>query len=303
MLLEARDKIEPLEKLVGRHFRGRRDELATLAAPQGFGPQQKRVLALTGIGGVGKSALIGRFILFLLDEDVPRPFVYLDFDRTEVDPGSQRKLIERMARNLGLLYAGLPSSQELYALEAIAAGDPNAPEESLADWLPTGGTDEELLRALRSRLELLGRDDLLLILDTFEQVAVRGPEVIRYVADFVELVLRVLPEARVVVSGRGQIALPLDMHPMRLEDLDPESADAVLEARGVDDQAVRSRIAEVMGRSPLVLRLASQAVKSGKLSLDVSRPRHAANGCKVCSIPASSAIFAIPRSSASRIRV
>lgn len=280
VILEARDKLEPLRKLVGTHFRGRREELAMLDAREGFGPGKKRVLALTGIGGVGKSALLGRYVLSLADQPVPRPFVYLDFDRTDVDPARERSLIERMTRNLGLLYAGLASSRDFYAIEAAAAGD--TLEQPLADWLPRGSTDEELLLNLNQRLEFLDTDYFVLIFDTFEQVALRGPDVMHRFANFLQLVLQTLPHARVILSGRGHIALPLDMHRLALKDLDAESADAVLEARGVSERPVRSRIVEVMGTSPLVLRLAAQAVKSGKLGPgDIDRFEAEARSTKV----------------------
>ena len=145
VILEARDNMEPLRKLVGKHFRGRDRELATLAASAGSEPDQKRVLALTGIGGSGKSALIGRYILSLLEQSGPtRPFAYLDFDRSEFDPGNPRKLIERICRNLGLLYAGTPGSRRFYNLEAVSARDP---EFELVEWVVKGNSDEDLLRS------------------------------------------------------------------------------------------------------------------------------------------------------------
>ena len=116
--------------------------------------------------------------------------------------------------------------------------------------------------------DFLGREDLVLIFDTFEQVAIRGPEVMQRFATFIELVLSIFPQARVVISGRGQIALPLDMQLMRLADLDPTVADAVLEALGVADEKRRSQIGRIFGGNPLLLRLAGEAYNSGKLSLD-----------------------------------
>ncbi|WP_341887205.1 hypothetical protein [Variovorax sp. YR752] len=282
VLLEARDKIQPLRKLVGKHFQGREEELAILAEPAGFGPQHMHVLALTGLGGVGKSALIGRYVLTLIDVEVPKPVVYLDFDRAEVDPANPRKLIERIARNLGLLYAGLlgsPASRDFYQLEGIAAGDNIPPNEQLAHWLPKVDTEPELLRGLKQGLN---DDEIVLVFDTFEVVCARGPEVLRRFADFVQLFLSILPRARIVISGRGRIDLPLDMYPMVLKDLDTRSARAVLVSHGVVDEGLQSRILEVMGSSPLVLRLAGQAVKSGKLSLnDINQFDAQARGTRV----------------------
>ncbi|WP_326540923.1 hypothetical protein [Pseudorhodoferax sp.] len=268
VILEARTRIEPLRKLVGTHFRNRVDELATLEAPDGFGAQGQRVLALTGIGGVGKSALIGRYVLSCVDREQPAPVVYLDFDRSEVDAGNPQRLVELMARQLGLLYAGRAASAGFYALEAASASDVPYLDQQLADWLPAGSTVEAMLAGLGRRLDGLGRGDLVLIFDTFELVSVRGPEIAGRFAGFVRAVLGTLPAARVVVSGRGRITLDLDMHAMALKNLDPLSADAVLLARGVADSQMRARIIEAMGCSPLVLRLAATAVQNGRLRLD-----------------------------------
>lgn len=266
VILEAREKIEPLRKLAGSHFRGRDEELALLRDPEGFGPNHKRVLAITGIGGSGKSAVIGRHLLSLLDQPLPGPWAYLDLDRGEVDITSPRKLIERIARNLGLLYAGLDDAETrgFNALESFAASD--VVEDVFKSWLPTGDSDEALLEALNLRIEQLGAGDLLLVFDTFEQAAVRGPDVINNFAKFIELVLAKIPRARIVFSGRGSIPMPLDMESRQLKDLDEKSADSVLKSYGIEDAAFRQRILKVMGRNPLSLRLASAAFTSKRLS-------------------------------------
>jgi hypothetical protein len=268
VILEARTTIEPLRKLVGTHFRNRDDELATLQSPDGYGEEHKRILALTGIGGVGKSALIGRYVLASVDRDLPEPVVYLDFDRSEVNAANPRRLLELVARSLGLLYVGQQASAGFYQIEAASAGDAPSSVRQLADWMPIGNTLADMMAGLGHRLRSLGREDLVLIFDTFELVSALGPEIAERFADFVRGFLTILPAARVVISGRGKIVLPLDMHALVLKDLDPLNADAVLQARGVADAALRLRIIEVMGRSPLVLRLAATAVLNERLKLD-----------------------------------
>lgn len=264
-ILEAREKIEPLRKLVGTHFRGRGEQLALLRSPSGYGPEDRRILALSGVGGVGKSALLGCHLLELLRAVPQPPWVYLDFDRSEVDPGDTRKLIELIARNLGLLYVGLEQSVAFYALESASAGDAFLDRTDLP--VAAGADTEDLLAALRQRVEeQAGNGSLLVVFDTFEQVMVRGATVVAAFTGFVTKLLEALPQARVIISGRGEIALPLDMHKVHLEDLDPASAEAVLEARGVADPALREKVIAQMGCSPLVLRIASEAIASGKLT-------------------------------------
>jgi tetratricopeptide (TPR) repeat protein len=263
-LIEGRQKVAPLRKLVGTHFRGREIELALLRDQRGFGPEHKRVFALTGLGGVGKSALLGQLILERIDRNSPPPVVYIDFDRSEANPANPRGLIELIARNLGLLYAGSDQARGALALESASAGD--IPSVSLNLPVAPGATQAELLAALNSFVrDLPASEPPLFVFDTFEQVMVRGPAVVGAFASFLDALLEALPNARIILSGRGDIAVPIDLHQLRLTELDEEASDAVLEARGLSDPEVRRSIFDTVGGSPLMLRLVSRAIKSGEL--------------------------------------
>jgi hypothetical protein len=72
-----------------------------------------------------------------------------------------------------------------------------------------------------------------------------------------------LPDMRVLVSGRGVIREFTDDGSTRiiqLGDLDTEDAESLLEDLGVPDPALRARIVEQFGRSPLTLHLAARAL-------------------------------------------
>lgn len=263
-LIEARERIGPLRRLVGEHFRGRANELAELRNASGFGPAKRRVLALAGVGGVGKSALLGRHILSLLAEEPPPPVAYIDFDRLEADPSDPRSLLEAIARSLSLIYADRESVEGFYALESSAAGDTNA--VAFDPRLPAGVSLKVLFEAMNERIERLPYcDRTLIVFDTFEQVMRRGPAVLEAFSAFLKDLLGYVPSSKVILSGRGDIRVPVEHHIVRLVNLDLESADAVLEARGVRDEAIRAKIIETMGTSPLVLRIAAGAVLSGQL--------------------------------------
>jgi hypothetical protein len=266
-ILAAREQIEPLQRLVGSHFRGRIDELALLGDTDGFGPENQKVLVLTGVGGVGKSALLGKHILDLLDQTPPPPVVYVDFDRSDAEAADPKRMIEVIARSLSLIYAG--SEQELIfvALESASAGDTDAARFEVV--LPTHADPETLLHALAEQVKQLPRsDETLFIFDTFEQVMRRGSAVVERFEDFLRELLAALPFARAILSGRGQIKIHMPRHDRHLGDLDAESADAVLEARKISDPDVRRKLIQTIGTSPLMLRIGSAAVLKGQLNTD-----------------------------------
>lgn len=266
VLLDSQRRIEPLRKLVGKHFRGREEELNTLRRRRYFGEDKERVLVLTGNGGTGKSALLGKRILEMLEQMPPAPVVYIDFDRSEVDPEKPRGVVETIARSLGLLFSGTDSGQHFIALESASAGDVAVPELDL--FLSPNADVEELVAALAERIAALPTSEgALFVFDTFEQVMMRGARVVGDFHKFLKALLEAVPGALAVLSGRGDVAWPDAKVSIKLTDLDQKSADAVLAARGVKDPQQRRRIYDALGGSPLLLRIASTAFLSGGLDL------------------------------------
>src|SRR4029077_14999924 len=102
--IERMETITPFRELTGQHFRGRVSELGELRAHAASEPGTSQTLVLEGLGGTGKSALLGKFLLDLEAQQEPVHFwTYLDFDDPRVDPTEPRLMIERMARQLALL--------------------------------------------------------------------------------------------------------------------------------------------------------------------------------------------------------
>ena len=118
--LHRRELLDPLRALVGTHFSGRVKELKALrdyvdiVAPTSFfdgwsrwlsntfRKQADRPFLLYGIGGIGKSTLVAQFILEHAAVIGERgfPFVYLDFDRSVLDPMNGLTLLADSARQL-----------------------------------------------------------------------------------------------------------------------------------------------------------------------------------------------------------
>jgi hypothetical protein len=108
--LERATLLAPFRHLTRGFFAGRDSELATLAAYVD-GPDADRhgqapaPILIHGPGGMGKSALLAHFILANSERDATkpdlwRPFVYLDFDRPELDARDLSGVLLAIARQV-----------------------------------------------------------------------------------------------------------------------------------------------------------------------------------------------------------
>ncbi|MBR0820269.1 AAA family ATPase [Bradyrhizobium liaoningense] len=265
-LLERHETIEPLRKLTGTHFRGRKKELARLRAHQRAQQGTRRVLKITGIGGVGKSTLLGKLLLELEQtKGPPPPWVYLDFDHPEVDPNNPARLIELIARRLGLLYAGGDRAHLFHQLESASAGDTSM---AFDIGLGPAASRSELVEALDGVVrQLTLKPSLLLVFDTFEQTQVRGPAVVASFMETIHAILSQLPYARLVISGRGTIEGFSNATSVHLTELDKATALSVLQALGIRSAVTRRRIVQTVGRNPLSLHLSARAIKLKQISV------------------------------------
>ena len=270
-VLERYRRVEPLRRLLGKHFRGRVDEIGELRRhldPEA--PAESPIRVLWGVGGVGKSTLLGKVLLDLEEEG--DPWVYLDFDHPEVDPLDPRRLVELLARQLGQFFASAPVAEAFLAVEFAAADDDSLRFDELSfeglsmEADGDGPTERDLLAVIDRGLQRLPRRPALsVVFDTFEQVQVRGRHAVATVRGLLDTLTEAVPYARILVSGRATVAEWQDVGELRLEDLDDESADAVLQAFGIDDDELRTKVLQRVGTSPLSLRLAADALKSDQL--------------------------------------
>jgi hypothetical protein len=265
---ERRALIDPLRRLVGRHFRGREKELDRIAKHI-RGEEDATRIAVFGPGGTGKSSLLGKVLLGLEEEIAfrPLPFAYVDFDKARHDPRDQHGLVEQIARQLRLLFAAnTEASGDFSAAEAISAGtDLELAAEKLDLDADAAGLDVDgLVRLLGERLHDISPGvPLVLILDTFEEVQVRGPGAIKDVGDLLASFESAMPGMRVIVSGRGDpraMVKDPERDVLPLGDLDEVAADAVLESLGVAPADLRALIIDRFGANPLTLRLAAEAL-------------------------------------------
>lgn len=156
------------------------------------------VLVIAARGGLGKTALIAKFVLdHALAQERPFPFAYLDFDRWALQPREPRLLLVEVAGQVALQYPSLePRLSTLRHRLRAAVVDPLA------------GDVEDAFDEFRYLVRELVRDKglpFLLVLDTMEVVQY-DPQALKGVTAFVDALFAApFPELRVVAAGRADI--------------------------------------------------------------------------------------------------
>jgi cellulose synthase operon protein C len=272
--LDWLELMRPFTTLVGDHFGGREKELRRLreyvdALPsQSFsewftrglgrlsGPNESPLL-IVGLGGMGKSTLLSKFILDHTRRENPHelPFVYMDFDRPGLSAQEPITLLIEMARQLGLQFA--------HARDAFNELC-KAWREQLRNTRSGRDSRKAPLDDLRKQcvaIEITQRP-FLLVLDTFEEVQSHSQAHVRELGRFFSELQSILPRLRVVIAGRARID-PNDFPTETLElgDLDLAAAQGYLQARGVSDARVAKAVASQVGGNPLTLRLAANLIE------------------------------------------
>ena len=271
-----RKLLEPFETIAGDDvFRGRTKELdqlrnyigvvspeTVLGRVRGLfkwaEPERQPAISISGIGGVGKSSLVARFMLehTRLPEDGRVPFGYLDFARVSLDVGDPLGLCMELLRQLDLQFPGDGRFADIRdrAMRQWASGAKVPPESRrlLAA--------QDLLGDVLERMRIVfGPRPYVIVLDTFEEVQYRGEARVRPLWDMLAELQERAPFLRVVVAGRAPVeSLRLAGKRPRqivLGELDDESARAFLKAQGITDETLQGRLVETFGRLPLSLKL------------------------------------------------
>jgi V8-like Glu-specific endopeptidase len=228
-----------LTAIAGPGFRGRKEQLATLR--EWFSEEPPVPMLVTGIGGVGKSALVARFA----SERPPEALLlWLDFDRPDLAPDDAVSVLASLAE------------QAAVQLEGFAATTP----PGASDW-PTAASalGEEMARHLDED------SPPLLVLDSFEvaQYTERHEEL----WPVLEAVAAKVPALRVIVTGRAPVKdlrlLDRPARPLPLEGLSPEDARAWLRENKVKRADVLDRVVELADGIPLILHLAVRLIARG----------------------------------------
>ncbi|MEM8849117.1 MAG: ATP-binding protein [Pseudomonadota bacterium] len=169
-----------------------------------------RPLFVSGIGGVGKSALLARLLRYWQRRRDGPLTIVLDFDRRQLNSGSPFELMREFLRQA---VAGLPDKGFAPEIaDEIAAGLLGLRHELLAEVATTYQSERSLLASiLPDRFDCawashLRGTPIAIIFDSFEALDRRGGTNVKNVLRF-EALLRdrqVLPNLRSVFSGRAE---------------------------------------------------------------------------------------------------
>lgn len=298
--MELLEMLSPFRHLTGRYenkvfvekFRGRQSELSTLrsyvgvAAPQGFTEtigrfvstflsSEKKPLLIFGLGGIGKSTLLSKFILEHAEAHKKDrfPFVYLDFDRPNLSALEPETLLIEASRQLAIQYLDHSTLSadflefhhrwnQSYDTLIGTSGTSQINLKSVAQSQQTSArkTDlqQEFLHLIKQLTEL-EKKPFLIVLDTFEEVQFKGAEFVNEILEFLERLKIDFKNLRTVIAGRAPLDKNLTLQ-LELGDLDPEAACAYLSGTGIQE-AQGKEIVSKIGGNPLSLKLATELVK------------------------------------------
>jgi hypothetical protein len=286
--LARRSAVAVFEHLVDRDFVGRDGELQMLEEQLQFdGPGRER-LVISGAGGVGKTALIGRF---LIDHaEAPErgwfPFTYLPFDSETLDIREPFTLLVAMAAQLdtqaGSLHSASPKVEALresLRLFGIVVANYRDQRFSLqrraSEYAVRGERIESLTSADTQLYDSFGyvlmsaslaqpepwAVPVLLVFDTFEEVVYRAAEDLLGFWSMLDHLQDRVPQLKIILAGRGELERSLGFRypaiSLRLDNLEHDDAVRLLTRLGVEDIATARAVADQVGGNPLSLRLAA----------------------------------------------
>jgi hypothetical protein len=299
-----RSAVAMFEHLVDDAFVGRDTELQTLrdylgvvspslwAQLRSFVASEARPpLVVFGPGGVGKTALIGKFLLEHVNSPNMGwfPFAYLPFDSETLDVREPYTILLSAAAQLtnevsaSDSLAGAKAAERFRDLIAAyrenraqlrqRASSRGSQRTRLRD---LAGVEAELYRSFSELLQAIvgaaaaqqkaSKVPVLLVFDSFEEVYYRAREDLKGLWRMLEVVQEHFAPLRVIIAGRVQ-PRPFTIGTRRpqalsLEDLKPADGEHLLRSLGVVDHYAAQTIARQIGGNPLTLRLAARVAQS-----------------------------------------
>jgi len=233
----------------------------------------KPPMLIKGIGGIGKSTLVAKFIL---DHNSKRkgkklPVVYIDFDLTGFSIHEPMNILIEALRQITVQ---APSHRELIneissqISEMIFYGGSsniNKAQTQFSSRNLVYNSIKELSSNYDVEISKLKDTPILVVFDSFEEMQYRATssELFSFFA-FVKEIAELVPRIRPIFVGRAEVEESfedVEFKTLEIKDFDKISANALLKNLGVDDVRTRSFIYSNFGGNPLMLRLASDLAK------------------------------------------
>jgi hypothetical protein len=276
-LLKVKSIVLDFEHLCTSDFTGREAELAILR-DHGKGYIQP-IYAIYGPGGIGKSALIGRF---LSDRVSPGPdfgfFAYLAFDQTSLRIDAPYTILVEVVQQFRNQHPSLADYADGF-LDSVNRFR-NLQGEVLSksfNYQTRGariGSIEEGEQEMyymfsrlvgRLRSEVIGGSDFVIVLDTFEEVQYRDRESLGKFWGMLDFLIEMGNCPGIIIAGRNSVKqswLPdLPVTEINLGQLEFRDQLLLLHRLGVKDERSAELIAGKVGGNPLSLKLAANLFK------------------------------------------
>jgi len=300
--VRRRSAVSLFEHMVDATFVGRDQELQALrnyvgvVAPSIWerlrafvGRESQPPLVIWGPGGIGKTALVGKFLLEHVN--APRagwfPFAYMTFDSETANIREPFTLLVAATGQLEYqISEGSPANAARTAIAEFRKQVGQYRDRRVELKRRAGTTrnrgavlstaERNLYSAFGTMLKEIARTagaeqgaskvPVLLVFDSFEEVYYRNREELLGFWRMLEAAQKSFPLLRIVIAGRAQprpnwignskiIEQPLD-------NLSPPDAQRLLRRLGVEDPAVAQAIVRQVGGSPLTLRLAARVAQT-----------------------------------------
>ena len=209
LLIERRRDRALLSRLASDTFTGREEERALIQAH--LNSEEPRVLFVSGVGGMGKSALISRALLDWEGQDSgpdkPAPaagriWVRVDMDHSLIAPERPRSVLDQAAQQMIRSHPELQSLLQRFSQEGQQLR--RSVDQARLEAVSGESDDEAADRFVEILDSTLSQPDsrVVLWLDTFEEAQFLGAAVAERLLKLAVRLARKQPRLRLLVSGR-----------------------------------------------------------------------------------------------------
>ncbi|MEX0289336.1 MAG: hypothetical protein AB3N14_09525 [Flavobacteriaceae bacterium] len=239
---------------------------------------EKPPLLIKGIGGIGKSTLVSKFIMNHNNQVRGRslPFVYIDFDMHGFSIREPLTILIEALRQIRIQYPHYTVivnkiSEDISNM--IHRGNNRPGKARKKSSASSRDFIYDYIRDLINSYDLqnneLGKRPVLVVFDSFEEMQYRATSTqLRSFFLFVREIAELIPRVRPIFVGRAEIAESFndfEFQTITITDFDADAAAALMEHSGIKDEKVRDFIYQNFGGNPLMLRLAIDLAKKENL--------------------------------------
>jgi cellulose synthase operon protein C len=273
---------------------GREHELARLhayraAPPTAWSLAEDPPMVMYGIGGVGKSTLVARFVMDLYREGQhgePRAWAYLDLDRPTLSSYSADVVLADIIQQVGAQFPDRRRSFERGDIVSKQLGVGAGLEAADA-----AGSYRERASEFASTLRAFSNGSLVVVLDTYEELERNRPQMADELYGLFAALASALPSFKLIVSGRALAQAFLSERTDRLLRVLPLEDDDALEllrffvvreaatvrAPATLDEELGREIIALVGGIPLTVRLAARVLahEGANAVVDAAERAHA----------------------------